>query len=112
MQLRTGSWHLFRIPADLKRGNGLVQPGGRRIENDSRPANAVVQSFVSEHKPVLLKLCFQATAAAFSFHAAQLEDVGKISIEFDCERDIDGCASVVMDPQPLVTRFLPQNLRA
>ena len=96
----------------MKRGDGLIQPGRRRIENDSRPANAVVQSFVGEHKPALGDLRFQATSASFSVHAAQFENVGKVSIEFDCERDIDSCASVVMDPKPLVTRFLPQNLRA
>src|SRR5881396_3990107 len=89
----------------------MVQPGRRRIENNSCPAKAIVQSFVPEQESVLRNLRIQASAATFSIHSAQLENVGKISIEFDCERNIDSCASVVMDSKPLVTRFLPQNLR-
>src|SRR4029077_8954454 len=101
-----------RFQADLKRRNGLVQPRRRRIENDSRPPNAVVQSLVREHKPVLPNLRFQTTAATFPLHAAQLENVGKLSIEFDRERDIDSGASIVVDSKPFVTCFLPQNLRS
>jgi hypothetical protein len=48
-----------------------------------RPAKAIVQAFVREHKPVLRNLWLQATATTFSFRAAQFENVGKISIEFD-----------------------------
>src|SRR5438876_1216536 len=97
---------------NLKRGDGLVKPSGCRIENNSRSAQTIVQSFVSENKPVLSNLRFQATAATFSVHPAQLENIREISIEFDCERNIDGCASVVMDSKPFVTRFFPENLRA
>src|SRR5690242_20552877 len=61
---------------------------------------------------VTLDLCFKAAAAVFSLGATQLEDVDKISIKFDRERQIDSRTSVVMNSQPLVTSFRPENFRA
>jgi hypothetical protein len=61
---------------------------------------------------VALDLRFKAAAATFSFGTAQLEDVDKISIKFDRERQIDSSTPVVMNSQPLVTSFLPENFRA
>src|SRR5439155_5301065 len=100
-----------RFERNSKRGSGLRQPGGRRIENDSRLAKSLVQTLIREHNAVARNLRFHATAALFSAHAAQLENVGKIRIEFDRERDINSCASIVMDSKSLMTCFLPQNLR-
>ena len=61
---------------------------------------------------VPLDLRFKAAAATFSFGTAQLEDVDKISIKFDRERQIDSRTPVVMNSHPLVTSFLPENFRA
>jgi hypothetical protein len=96
----------------LKRGDRLIEARRRWIKNDPCETNAVVQSFVRKHNAVLLNLRFQTTAATFPLHTAQLENIGKISIEFDSKGNIDSCASVVMDSKTLVTRFVPQNLRS
>src|SRR5690349_21861567 len=92
-----------------KSRSGICQSRRRRIEFDSRAAKPVIEPLVRKHNSMILDLRFQAMPAMFSAHTAQLEDVDKISVEFDRERHIHCSAPVVVNSKPLVTCFLPQN---
>src|SRR4029078_10473922 len=91
-------------------GRRLAQSRGWRIEDDSRPADTVIQSLIREHQPIVNKLCRYPLAAAFPPNTSHLEDISQISIEFDGERKFNGRAPVIMDSKSLVACFLPKNL--
>src|SRR5919204_5075746 len=97
---------------DLAADDRLAHARWHRVEHDSRPAKPLVQSFICKHESVVRDFRLQAPTMTFPTHATEFENIGEIGVEFDRQNKIDSCASVVMNAKPLVTRFIPQNLRA
>src|SRR4030095_13725178 len=67
---------------------------------------------IAEEDGVVRNLRGQRAATFFALHSAHLEDVGKVSPEPDAKFHLRRIRSVVMQPQTLLQRFLPEDLRA
>src|SRR6266511_6142944 len=97
---------------DLAADDTLGHTRWRRVEHDPRPAKPLIQSLIREYKSVVRDLGLQATTMTFPTHATQFENIGKIGVQLARQNKIDSCASVIMDPKPLVTGFVPPPLSA
>ncbi len=84
---------------------------GRLAETDRRPAILAVQTTVAEPQLLIGGNRVEPRAAPLAAGAAHFEDVGKIGVDVEGERDPDVRAAVVQQPDALVTRAVPQEAR-
>ena len=83
--------------------------GWRKL--DDCLANDVVQAKIAQRCAILIDLIAQARPSLFPFDAAHFENVGKIGVEANRKRNLDGQQAIVDQLQPLITDRLPDEFR-
>src|SRR2546430_8753152 len=101
-----------RLEADVVTHQTGRQLRRHWITEDARAPAPAIQSVVSEFERIPVDAWCVEYAAPLPIHSAHLEQIHEVRVQLENERQHHGKPPVVVQPQVLVARRVPQQLRS
>src|SRR5206468_3676473 len=105
-------YRLLRRQVVVESDHAARHTGRRFAPLDNRPPRLAIEAVVTEAQLAITRDRIEPCATPLAPRPPNLEDVGKISVEVEGERDTDVGAAVVPQPDPLVARAVPEEAPA